>query len=115
MIPPAIEQSDYYTDGDEDFFAPRRLEQLVALKSEHPEAFVLAGGTDLGMRASKERQPYGQVISTANVTELNQIERDQDSVRFGAAVNYTRALPILEEIAPSFAQLVRRIGSRANP
>ncbi len=112
VIPPAIEQSDYYTDGDEDFFAPRRLEQLVALKSEHPEAFVLAGGTDLGMRASKERQPYGQVISTANVTELNQIERDQDSVRFGAAVNYTRALPILEEIAPSFAQLVRRIGSR---
>lgn len=112
LIPPAIEQTDYYTDGNEDFFAPRSLDQLVALKSEHPDAFILAGGTDLGMRASKDRQPYGQVISTANVMELNQIERDESSVMFGAAVNYTRALPMLEEIAPSFALLVRRIGSR---
>ena len=112
VIPPAIEQSEYYTDGDEDFFAPRSVGDLIALKSQHPKAFVLAGGTDLAMRASKDRQSFGQVISTANVTELNQIERDDASVTFGAAVNYTRALPVLEEIAPSFAQLVRRIGSR---
>ncbi|NKB22744.1 MAG: xanthine dehydrogenase small subunit [Alphaproteobacteria bacterium] len=112
VIPPAIDQSDYYTDGDEDFFAPRSLGHLVALRSDHPDAYILAGGTDLGMRASKDRQPYGQVISTANVTELNQIERDADSVTFGAAVNYTRVLPMLDELAPSFAQLVRRIGSR---
>ena len=112
FIPPAMEQSEYYTDGDEDYFAPTSIDQLVALRSEHPDAHILAGGTDLGMRASKDRQPYGQVISTAHVGEINRIERDDEAVTFGAAVTYTSALPALDEIAPSFAQLVRRIGSR---
>ena len=112
IILPALEQSEYYTDGDEDYFAPTSIDQLVALRSEHPGAHILAGGTDLGMRASKGRQRYGQIISTAHVGEINRIERDDEAVTFGAAVTYTSALPALDEIVPSFAQLVRRIGSR---
>ena len=111
-VPPALEHSSHYTDGDEDFFAPTTLTELVKLRLEHPNAYVYAGGTDLGMRASKDRESYGRVISTSHVSELKRVEQSDGSVTLGAAVTYTDALPVLDEIAPSFAELVRRIGSR---
>ena len=38
---------------EEAFFAPRSLAELVALRAQHPDALLLAGGTDLGLLASR--------------------------------------------------------------
>ena len=36
----------------------------------------------------------------------------EDAITFGAAVSYTRALPYIDRLYPSFAEMIRRIGSR---
>lgn len=104
-------QTELHADG-RSFFAPTTLADLVALRAAHPGAPLLAGGTDLGLRASKEREPLPVLISTQRVAELRRIEVEDRSITLGAAVTYSDALPVFERSLPAFAEVLRRLGSR---
>ena len=101
-----------YSAGDQQFFAPTNLSELAELRAAHPDAYMLTGGTDLGILTSKERMPLLEIIHTSKVAELLGIEETDDYLELGAAVTYTRALPYIERLYPSFATLITRIGSR---
>jgi xanthine dehydrogenase small subunit len=101
-----------YQQGSQLYLAPRSPGELVEAKAKYPNAFVLGGGTDLGIRVSKEREAFPVVISTQWVSELRAISDDGGTLTIGGGVTYTRALTSLDKHFPSFAELVRRIGSR---
>jgi len=103
--------TDYRHDG-QIFLSPRSLAELHAARAAHPDALLLAGGTDLGLRVSKDREAFPIVISTAEVGELGQIATDAQALTIGGAVTYSQALPYFDKHFPSFGMLVRRIGSR---
>ena len=109
---PPIARSPAHVAGGQTFHAPETLDALVSLRARHSGAMLLAGGTDLGLLASKERQRPRTVLHTARVGELRGIEETADALTLGAAVTYTEALPFIDRLYPSFAQLIRRIGSR---
>jgi xanthine dehydrogenase small subunit len=46
------------------------------------------------------------------VKELGIIEETENSIKIGAAVTYTAVLPAIERLFPSFANVIRRIGSK---
>jgi xanthine dehydrogenase small subunit len=94
------------------FFAPRSLDELVALRSRHPEAMLLAGGTDLGLLASRARTPPRAVIHVARVPELCRIDAGKEEITFGAAVTYARASALLVEAFPALRPYLSRLGSR---
>jgi xanthine dehydrogenase small subunit len=94
------------------FHAPESLPELVRLRAALPDAVLLAGGTDLGLRASKGREPLPAIIWTGRVAELREIVVTDDAVEIGAAVTYTDALPVLDQHFPAFGRMVRRLGSR---
>ncbi|MGD9920352.1 MAG: xanthine dehydrogenase small subunit, partial [Pseudorhodoplanes sp.] len=106
------EAASEYRQGAQLYLAPRSVDELVEAKAKHPDAFVLGGGTDLGIRVSKEREAFPVVISTQWVRELRSISEDSGKLAIGGGVTYTRALPFLDRHFPSFAAMVRRIGSR---
>jgi xanthine dehydrogenase small subunit len=93
------------------FFAPATLRELLALRAKHPEAIVLGGGTDLGLRVSKDRERWPLVISTAAVEELRQVDLTSAGIEIGGATTYSELLPHLGRHSPPFAALVRRLGS----
>jgi xanthine dehydrogenase small subunit len=99
------------SDGQR-FFAPASLDRLLALRAAHPEAHLLAGGTDLALLVTKEYRTLGSVILVTRVPELREIAIEGDALTFGAAVTYSDALPVIERYWPSFALLVKRLGSR---
>jgi xanthine dehydrogenase small subunit len=101
-----------YSHGAQVFRMPRSLDALFAAMAADPDAILLAGGTDLGLRVSKEREALPAVISVAAVEELRRITAGGDAVELGGAVTYTEALPHLDRHFPAFGALVRRIGSR---
>jgi xanthine dehydrogenase small subunit len=101
-----------YRKGAQLYLAPRSIGELVEAKAQYPDGFVLGGGTDLGIRVSKDREAFPVVISTQWVSELRAISEDNDKLVIGGGVTYTKALPALDKHFPSFAALVRRIGSR---
>ncbi|MET0279154.1 MAG: xanthine dehydrogenase small subunit [Pseudorhodoplanes sp.] len=101
-----------YRAGSQLYLAPQSLDELLETKAKYPDAIVLGGGTDLGIRVSKEREVFPVVISTAWVAPLRAISESAEALTIGGGVTYTRALPLLDKHFPSFAELVRRIGSR---
>jgi xanthine dehydrogenase small subunit len=107
-LPPCAE----YRSGRQRFLAPRSLDDLLDAVARYPDAIVLAGGTDLGLRVSKDREALPLVISTAAVRELDRVTETSDALEIGGAATYSSALPALDRHFPEFAALVRRIGSR---
>ncbi|MGV3633993.1 MAG: FAD binding domain-containing protein, partial [Pseudorhodoplanes sp.] len=106
------EAAPQYRQGAQLYLAPRSVGELVEAKAKYPDAFVLGGGTDLGIRVSKDREVFPVVISTQWVSELRAVSEDGTKLTIGGGVTYTKALPLLDRHFPSFAALVRRIGSR---
>ena len=94
------------------FFAPRSLDELLALRVAHPEALLLAGGTDLGLLASRERKPPKAVIHLLHVPELAVISASADQITIGAAATYEAAAPTLIEAFPALRAYLSRLGSR---
>ncbi len=101
-----------YRQGAQVCFLPRSLAEIAALRAQHPGAVVLGGGTDLGLKLSKERTAFPAVILTGGVKEMKAIAATPEALELGGAVTYTEALPQIEEYFPAFAALIRRIGSR---
>ncbi len=97
---------------DDAFFAPRSLAELVKLRAQHPDALLLAGATDLGLLASRSREPPGKLIYLAHVPELNVLREDKNRVTIGAAVSYARAMPLLIGNYPALKTYLARLGSR---
>jgi len=101
-----------YCAGAQVFLTPRSLDALYDAMAQAPDAILLAGGTDLGLRVSKDREVLPTVISLAAVAELRRIKASDDAIELGGGVTYTEILPYVEKHFPSFGALVRRIGSR---
>jgi xanthine dehydrogenase small subunit len=106
------EEALHYASGAQQFFSPQRLAELLALRAEHPDAIILGGGTDLGIRVSKEREHFPKVIFTGNVDHLNEVKEEKEFLSIGATATYTDALPSIDKRFPAFGALIRRIGSR---
>jgi xanthine dehydrogenase small subunit len=107
-VPPCTD----YRAGAQVHLMPRSLDALFAAMTQSPDALLLGGGTDLGLRVSKDREALPAVIATQAVAELRAITSGHGAIEIGGAVTYTQALPHFDEHFPSFAALVRRIGSR---
>ncbi len=101
-----------YISGTQEYFAPQRLDELLQLRAEHPDAILLAGGTDLGIRASKEREVFPKILFTGCVSGLDTVKEEAGFLEIGSAATYTDALSAIDRHFPAFGALIRRIGSR---
>jgi xanthine dehydrogenase small subunit len=108
----ALPACETYAQGEQVFLAPRSLHALAEARAAHPAAALLAGGTDLGLKVSKDREKLPLVISTAFVPELRRIAAGRDVVELGAAVTYSAALATIDAAFPAMAAMMRRLGSR---
>jgi xanthine dehydrogenase small subunit len=107
-VPPCID----YRSGTQTFLMPRSLDALFAAMEQQPNAILLGGGTDLGLRVSKDREALPAVIALEAVKELRHVTISADAIEIGGVVTYSETLPHLDRHFPSFGALVRRIGSR---
>ena len=98
-------------DGERQFLIPTSSHELLLALSAHPEAKLLAGGTDLGLGITQQLQQPNVILYTGRVAELTRIDTTKESIKIGAAVTYQEAEPILRQHFPAFAQLLERLGS----
>src|SRR5262245_11150471 len=81
----AVPACKEYRSGGQAFLAPQSLSDLLEATASYPDAIVLGGGTDLGLRVSKDREALPRVISTAAVRELKQCRVAADALEIGGA------------------------------
>jgi len=97
--------------GERRFFLPSTADELAALMQAHPEARLVAGGTDLALEVTQQLQQPPVLIHTGAVAELNELVATEHSLLIGGAVSYTRLEPLLQQHFPAFARLLDRLGS----
>ena len=93
------------------FVIPRSVDELAVYLLDHPEAALVAGGTDLGVHITKNHKKYECLVYLGSIPELKQIEVSRKGVRLGAAVTYEAARETLTQISPSIGHLISRIGA----
>ena len=93
------------------FFAPATADELARLLLEHPEATVLAGGTDVGLWVTKLHRRLETVIYVGRVRELAEVRESDDAIEIGAGVTYRDATAALAGAWPDMGEVVRRLGS----
>ena len=98
------------TNGKQ-YYAPRHVDALAELVQLHPEACLLAGGTDVGLWVSKQLRDLPTVIYVGDVCELQSISTDDSWLEIGAAVTLSDAIPHLLEHYPVYEELFLRFAS----
>jgi xanthine dehydrogenase small subunit len=90
------------------YLLPRALQELLALRSKHPQAQIVAGGTDVGLWVNKGHQQMAQVLDVSRVLELRRIERYAHHIAIGAAVSLEEAYAALVQDRPQLRPFAER-------
>ncbi len=90
------------------YLMPRRLDELLRLRAQHPEAQVVAGCTDVGLWVTKMHQQYPRVLDVTAAEEMRRIARTATGVSIGAAVRLSDAYAALEADRPQLHAFAAR-------
>lgn len=93
------------------YFAPVTEDDLAELVAAHPDACLLAGGTDVGLWVTKQHQDLDALIYLGGVRDMAYVRETGDAIEIGAAASYTDAFEAVGDAYPDFAELFRRLGS----
>ncbi|MDX1506998.1 MAG: xanthine dehydrogenase small subunit [Woeseiaceae bacterium] len=97
--------------GERRFFAPRTTAELGSVLAKHPQATILAGGTDVGLWVTKQHRDLDTVVYTGSVDSLADIRVTDTHIELGAAVTLSDAMQIIVEHFPQLDELFLRFAS----
>ncbi|OYQ31521.1 xanthine dehydrogenase small subunit [Niveispirillum lacus] len=92
-------------------FAPATSDQLADLLLAHPDATIVAGGTDVGLWVTKQMRDLGTIIHIGGISDLAGITHTNGQINIGATATVTDAAEILSRLYPDLGELFRRYGS----
>ena len=92
---------------------PSSWPDAVRLRSQHPDASPICGGTDLMVDINFGRARPAGLLDLASVQGLDSWELIDGgrTVRIGAGVSFTRIIDELSHLCPALAQAARTVGS----
>ncbi|MEI6249729.1 MAG: FAD binding domain-containing protein [Actinomycetes bacterium] len=94
-----------------EFFRPTTLSDALSLKSEHPTALCINGGTDVMVELNFDRKRPETLLDLSALAELSEWSDQGDSILLGAGVSYTRIYQDLAIELPGLAMASRTVGS----
>ena len=93
------------------FAVPATADELADFLAKHPQATILAGGTDVGLMITKQHKDLAEVAFTGRVTDLKALVDSSSEIQIGGGVTYAQAFTALASIHPDIGELVRRLGA----
>ncbi|WP_191832675.1 xanthine dehydrogenase small subunit [Pseudomonas fluorescens] len=97
--------------GDKRCLVPLTVADLADLYGSHPEARLLAGGTDLALEVTQFHKTLPVMIYVGNVAELKRIDSFDEHLEIGAATPLTDCYDALSREYPDFGELLHRFAS----
>ena len=92
--------------------SPRSLDEALRLKSEHPDAVPIQGGTDVMFDLNFDVRRPEMLLNLNEVSELRGWSRENGAVRLGAGLTYTEAMERpLADLLSALAEASRTVGS----
>jgi xanthine dehydrogenase small subunit len=104
-------QTGELNSGDKRCLVPLTVADLADLYSSHPEARLLAGGTDLALEVTQFHKTLPVMIYVGHVAELKRIDTTARHLEIGAATPLTDCYEALNAEYPDFGDLLHRFAS----
>jgi xanthine dehydrogenase molybdopterin binding subunit/xanthine dehydrogenase small subunit len=105
-----IPELAYASDGT--FLRPTTLDELLDLRTHHPEAALVAGATEIGVEINKKDRKFPLLISLEAIPELCKCRATPDEWVIGAAAPLTAIEEALGGEYPSISAMMRVFASR---
>jgi len=112
LAPPSDPPLVYEADG-RSWVAPRTPEAVDALLAESTDAWLLAGGTDIGLWVTKQLREPARWIWLGAVDALQSCRTGDTHHEIGAAVSLADGFGLLDADYPEFARYWSRFASPA--
>jgi CO/xanthine dehydrogenase FAD-binding subunit len=95
-----------------DVLTPRSLDEALRLKSEHPDAVPIQGGTDVMVALNFDSLRPETGLNLNEISELRGFERENGTLRLGAGLTYAELMeePFASQL-PALAEASRTVGS----
>jgi xanthine dehydrogenase small subunit len=93
------------------FIAPKTADDFSTTVLTHPDAWILGGGTDIGLWINKALQTNAAIIYTGEVEALKQVTEMSEGLRIGAAVPLEPAFRAMNRMYPELAHVWTRFAS----
>jgi CO/xanthine dehydrogenase FAD-binding subunit len=91
---------------------PQTLEEALRLKSDHPDAWPIQGGTDVMVALNFDRGRPGALLNLNEVAELRGWSRENGTLRLGSGLTYAEIEHgELKDVLPALAEASRTVGS----
>jgi len=100
-----------YSHNAQRFVAPVTMEDLTRVLSEHENATLLSGASDVGLWVTKQHRALPNIVYLGRIDDLKRISVQNGAMRIGAGVSWSEAKDAIQDRYPSFAELLRRFGS----
>ena len=97
--------------NDKVCFSPVSSDELAGLLIEHPDAQLLAGGTDLALQVTQFYRELPKMIYVGNVADMKQLEEDDQQLVIGAARSLSDSYEALNRVFPDMGELLHRFAS----
>src|SRR5262245_22301706 len=94
-----------------EFLRATSWSDALVLKAERPAAVPIAGGTDVMVEINFDRRRPEVLLDLTRIPALSHWERDEQGIRLGATVTYTRIIEELGADLPGLAMAARTVGS----
>ena len=90
---------------------PTTLDDALDFLAAHPTAAIVAGATDIGVRANKAHKLPPTILDLNRIAELDFVAVDSGVVRCGARASWTALLNAFRQQAPEFARILQLFGA----
>ncbi len=104
-------RTDELNDGEKRCFIPLTVADLADLYDSHPQARLLAGGTDLALEVTQFHKQLPVMIYVGHIDEMKGVKRFDDRLEIGAATPLTDCYAALKAEYPDFGELLQRFAS----
>ena len=76
---------------------PTTLQELVALKSQYPNAKLVVGNTEVGIEMRLKNMLYPVILAPAWIPEMNAVQQTETGITFGAACTLSSVEEVLRK------------------
>jgi xanthine dehydrogenase small subunit len=92
-------------------YLPANLKDAVSCRGKHPDATIVAGATDIGVRINKTMTMPPKILDLNRVPELDGIVIEPGELVVGARATWTALEEVCAEVAPEFYKIIAVFGA----
>jgi xanthine dehydrogenase small subunit len=90
---------------------PCNLDEALGYLAKNPDATIVAGATDIGVRINKSSTIPAKILDLNRVSELDGIEATASELVIGSRASWTALERVCEESVPEFHKIIEVFGA----